>query len=246
VVQVGATGKAGRVAVRDDKAANRIVLEGDPGFILLETADGKSLVQLGSQAQPAANLAMFGTDGKRTILAQGATGSLEIGGNGQNGVIHVLDEHGKQAVTISAANGGDLVLGNAADCAEDFDTAETCEPGTVVVLGDDERLHVATTAYDKRVAGVMSGAGTFRPGLVLDRQTGREGRQPVALLGKVFCRVDARQKPIEVGDLLTTSETRGHAMKADDPARAFGAVIGKALRPCLTGVGLIPILVALQ
>jgi hypothetical protein len=46
--------------------------------------------------------------------------------------------------------------------------------------------------------------------------------------------------------MLTTSPTEGHAMKACDPARAFGAVIGKALRPLATGIGLIPILIALQ
>jgi hypothetical protein len=35
-------------------------------------------------------------------------------------------------------------------------------------------------------------------------------------------------------------------MKAGDRDRAFGAVIGKALRPLAAGQGLIPILVALQ
>jgi hypothetical protein len=37
-----------------------------------------------------------------------------------------------------------------------------------------------------------------------------------------------------------------NAMKAVDPAKAFGAVIGKALRPLENGVGMIPILIALQ
>ncbi|MDQ1538237.1 MAG: hypothetical protein QOE58_2630 [Actinomycetota bacterium] len=35
-------------------------------------------------------------------------------------------------------------------------------------------------------------------------------------------------------------------MTASDPARAFGSVIGKALVPLASGLGLIPILVALQ
>ncbi len=52
--------------------------------------------------------------------------------------------------------------------------------------------------------------------------------------------------PIEIGDLLTTSATPGHAMKATDPHKAFGAVIGKALRPLDRGQGLIPVLIALQ
>jgi hypothetical protein len=65
-------------------------------------------------------------------------------------------------------------------------------------------------------------------------------------MGKVYCKVDAELSPLEVGDLLTTSATPGHAMKATDPLNAFGAVIGKALRPLKTGKGLIPILIALQ
>jgi hypothetical protein len=68
----------------------------------------------------------------------------------------------------------------------------------------------------------------------------------VALLGKVYCKVDAQFGAVAVGDLLTTSPTAGHAMKAADPAQAFGAVIGKALRPLTAGQGLIPILIALQ
>ena len=66
------------------------------------------------------------------------------------------------------------------------------------------------------------------------------------MVGKVHCKVDAQYSPIEVGDLLTTSPTLGHAMKASDPLKAFGAVLGKALRPLKEGQGLVPILVALQ
>ena len=68
----------------------------------------------------------------------------------------------------------------------------------------------------------------------------------MALAGKAYCKVDASEAPIAMGDMLTTSPTVGHAMKASDPARAFGAVIGKALQPLVTGTGLIPILIALQ
>ena len=64
-------------------------------------------------------------------------------------------------------------------------------------------------------------------------------------MGKVFCKVDA-QTAVEVGDPATTSSTEGHAMKAQDASRAFGAVIGKALRRLKVGKGLIPILVTLQ
>jgi hypothetical protein len=85
-----------------------------------------------------------------------------------------------------------------------------------------------------------------KPGIVLDKQRNGRNRSPVALLGKVFCKVDASNAAVEVGDLLTTSSTPGHAMKATDSEKAFGAVIGKALRALPDGCGLIPILIALQ
>jgi hypothetical protein len=141
----------------------------------------------------------------------------------------------------------DLVL-TGADCAEDFDTpcGEQIEPGTVVVLDSEGAVTQSREEYDKKVAGVVSGAGEYKPGMVLDRRKSAEDRKSIALLGKVYCKVDASHAPIEVGDLLTTSDTPGHAMKATDPFRAFGSVIGKALRPLREGRGLIPILIALQ
>lgn len=144
---------------------------------------------------------------------------------------------------------GDVIL-SGADCAEDFEIDESClsttAPGTVMVLDDEGRLRPSVTAYDKRVAGVVSGAGNCRPGIILDRQSDSIQRRPLALVGKVFCKVDAMLAPISVGDLLTTSATPGHAMRAADPVQAIGAVLGKALRPLKEGCSLIPILVALQ
>jgi hypothetical protein len=135
------------------------------------------------------------------------------------------------------------------DCAEDFDISIGVEVsvGTVMVLDDDGTLTSSSQAYDKKVVGVISGAGDYKPAIVLGRHgKARANRLPIALMGKVFCKVDAQSSPIAVGDLLTTSDTLGHAMKAVDGPRAFGAVIGKALRPLQAGQGTIPILIALQ
>jgi hypothetical protein len=142
---------------------------------------------------------------------------------------------------------GDIRLTNA-DCAEDFNigTNVNVEPGTVMVLGEEGALFPSQGAYDKRVAGVISGAGNYKPGIVLDKQESVTNRKPIALLGKVYCKVDASYNPVEVGDLLTTSDTPGYAMKAADPRKAFGAVIGKALHSLKKGRGLIPILIALH
>ncbi|MCA3561806.1 MAG: hypothetical protein IOC82_12335 [Aestuariivirga sp.] len=136
-----------------------------------------------------------------------------------------------------------------ADCAEEFVIADAApaEPGSVMVMAADGRLLPCTEAYDRAVAGVVAGAGDLRPGIVMGRDPAdTRRRSPIALVGRTFCKVDAAYGAIATGDLLTSSATPGHAMKAADPARAFGAVIGKAMAPHAAGTGLIPILVALQ
>ena len=144
---------------------------------------------------------------------------------------------------------GDIQLLNA-DCAEDFDITETekVETGTVMVLNEQGSLQPSYREYDKKVVGVISGANGYKPAIVLDKQYSQQdnGRLPVALMGKVYCKVDARHSSIEIGDLLTTSSTKGYAMKADDATKAFGTVIGKALGSIKEGLGVILVLVALQ
>jgi hypothetical protein len=194
------------------------------------------------------------TSDQASIWLNAENGNLALGGNGRDGDILLFPADETISTTAPSRasihlNGeeGDIILRNA-DCAEEFDIAVAAEvePGTVMVIDDEGKLRPSTDAYDKRVAGVISGAGDYKPGLVLDRQVSSEKRLPIALMGKAYCKVDAQYAPIEVGDLLTTSPNPGHAMKAADPAKAFGTVIGKALKPLKEGEGLIPILIALQ
>ena len=182
---------------------------------------------------------VWGTNGGKGYGVTG-TSTNGIGVLGQGGALAGRFE-GDVEVT------GDIRLSNM-DCAEDFDVmcGEIIDPGTVMVIAPDGTLRVSQSAYDNRVAGVVSGAGEFRPGIVLGRLESRENRLPIALVGKVYCKVDAGYSAIDVGDLLTSSPTPGHAMKADDRVKAFGAVLGKALSPLRDGQGLIPVLVALQ
>ena len=70
-----------------------------------------------------------------------------------------------------------------------------------------------------------------------------ETEVPVALCGRVPCKVDADIAPVIAGDLLTTSPTLGHAQKAGDPAGCAGAIIGKALTSLAGGRGEILVLV---
>lgn len=178
----------------------------------------------------------------------------DVGVHGKGGLLAGLFEGGVKITgelyvqsNVRLPAGSDIIV-EGADCAEHFDVAGSLaiEPGTVVVLGQHGALEESQRAYDRRVAGVVSGAGKFRPGIVLDRHVDETNRQPVALVGKVYCKVDADMGPIEVGDMLTTSPTPGHAMKADDAAKSFGAVIGKALASRPDGRGLLPILVCLR
>jgi hypothetical protein len=141
---------------------------------------------------------------------------------------------------------GDVMLQNG-DCAEEFSVQALDDtiPGTVLVIDGAGCAVPCETAYDSRVLGVVSGAGGFKPAIVLDRQGG-SNRRAVALMGKVFCLADAGFGAIQPGDVLTTSVTRGHAMRAEDRSNAVGAIIGKALGSLESGRGMIPILAILQ
>jgi hypothetical protein len=68
----------------------------------------------------------------------------------------------------------------------------------------------------------------------------------VTLGAFAHCKVDADIAPINIGDLLTTSPTKGHAQKALDQSKATGAIVGKALGSLKTGKGKIPVMVMLQ
>ena len=167
-------------------------------------------------------------------------GNVEVTGNFKHGG----DFECKGKINLTSST-GDIIF---SDLAEDFDISETekIEPGSVMVINQDGILQQSYQAYDKRVAGVISGAGNLRPGIILGQQQSQNNRMSIALVGKAYCKVDAQYSTIEVGDMLTTSSTPGYAMKAADPFKAFGAVIGKALRPLQAGQGMIPILIALQ
>jgi hypothetical protein len=173
--------------------------------------------------------------------------NIILANNGGNVGIGTTNPAAKLGVNGDVEVTGDIrLLG--ADCAEEFDVSspEQIEPGTVMVIDEEGVLRESSRAYDKRVAGVVSGGGDYRAGLLLDRQESKANRKPVALVGKVACKVDARPSQIEVGDLLTTAPTPGHAMKANDASKAPGAVIGKALQRLAEGQGLIRVLVSLQ
>jgi hypothetical protein len=233
-LRVGSEAVAGDIIVRDAAGRNALRLEGARAalFVGVEGNEGDVIVRDG--------------EGRQVIHLGGEKAVVDVGAEGNEGDVRVFDADGDLRIHLDGASGNVNLLG--ADCAEDFTVrdAATIEPGSVLVIDDGGVLRESTEAYDRRVAGVVSGAGSFEPGIVLDKQRGLADRWPVALIGKAWCKVDADFGAIAIGDLLTTAATPGHAMRAADPGRAFGAVIGKALAPLARGRGLIPILVALQ
>jgi hypothetical protein len=147
-----------------------------------------------------------------------------------------------------------LTIRGGADLAEPFDVSGVAAakpaPGMVVVI-DAARpgeLKLSSDAYDTKVAGVISGANGLPTGMVMksEGQSMADGEHAVALTGRVWCNVDASVGAIEPGDLLTTSDVPGHAMKASDLSRAGGAVIGKAMTGLKDGRGMVLVLVNLQ
>ena len=135
------------------------------------------------------------------------------------------------------------------DLAEKFETSDAKpEPGTLMVIDENNpgKLKASAIAYDRKVAGVVSGAGGVNPGMVLHQEGVLDGDVEVAVVGRVYVKADASYGAIQPGDLLTTSDTPGHAMKASDPARSHGAVIGKAMTALEEGTGLVLVLVNLQ
>jgi hypothetical protein len=144
----------------------------------------------------------------------------------------------------------ELELTGGADVAEPFEISDnqTLPPGALLVIDSQNpgKLTLSDSPYDTRVAGIVSGAGGVNPGIMLTQNDAFVGGQNIAISGRVYCLVDASFGSITPGDLLTTSPNPGHAMKAADRERSYGAVIGKAMTGLDNGQGLVLVLVNLQ
>lgn len=227
VLDLGAVGNEGDLRLRGDDGGSKIHLDG-----------GRQLINVTN----AAGVTVFRFDAEHAVLDLGPS----LGGAGAEADLRIFGADGQAKIHLDGNTGDIRLVG--ADCAEEFDVGESqrFDAGMVMAIGADGRLCPCTQAYDRRVAGVVSGAGGLSSAIVMDSGDNGPGRAPLALSGKVYCRIDAGTSPVEPGDMLTTSTTGGHAMKAVDPSRAVGATIGKALDRWHEGRGLVPILVSLQ
>jgi hypothetical protein len=129
----------------------------------------------------------------------------------------------------------------AADYAELLPGAAGLEAGDVLVIDEDGELARATQPYQISVAGVFSTDPAFVAGAAEDDE-GMEGQVPLAVMGVVPVKVSAENGPVRPGDLLASSATPGHAMRAVQDALP-GTIIGKALQGLDEGTGVIKMLV---
>jgi hypothetical protein len=177
---------------------------------------------------------MFDTGTETTTLflaiADNVNDSVYIGGGGLccgAAAWRGLRVYGSGDANLSGSittNMGSVGFG---DVAENIPTASGFVAGDVVSISDtasgkyDASVFVLSArAYDSAVAGVIS----EKPSVTVGNMP---KAAPLALSGVVHVKVTNEGGFIKPGDLLTTSSTRGHAMKAKNPPP--GTVVGKAV-----------------
>jgi len=171
------------------------------------------------------------------------------------GLLVVSDQSAGQVVVFNTAGTPKFILdGNAGllsgpgDVAERFPSDAALRPGSVVAIDPAAagKMVAASRPYDRRVAGVVSGAHDYRPGITLRADDSVKNAVPVTLTGTVYCLASDVNGPIHAGDLLTTSSISGYAMRVTDVGAAHGAIVGKALEDLKGDRGLVMILASLQ
>lgn len=182
------------------------------------------------------------------------TGNMGIGTTAPAQKLHVngnvrIDNGNLTIVNAPTVAGPDMkidangVVG--LDLAEVFETSEAVTPGDLLVMdaAASPQLRKSHEAYDPKIVGVVSQApAAVLKGdqLVLSPEaTAANGitQPPVALAGRVRCKVSLENGPIAVGDLLTSSSVAGHAMKLDKASGPTDTMIGKAMEPFAGGPG---------
>jgi len=199
-----------------------------PGQVRLWCKASKEVAIIGDTVEHMGGEAWFySTDGK----LESTMGVSTTGG----GFARFYNRDGTEVVYIgSLTNGKGTVEVNGnrlADFSEVFELArrDGVIPGTVMSADGRGMLGPSRRSYDPGVVGVVSGAGDLQPGMRIGSREDGSKDLPVALIGQVYVRVSSENGAIQLGDLLVSSSKSGVAMRASDPARTLGTVIGKAL-----------------
>ena len=237
-----------------------------------DTMTGKLTINSAEAGDFHGDLALFETDGTMTVDIDADLGRIRLfngdgdeqillsGDNSTGGFMRFRNEAGVSTITIDGDTSGDgrittqeLAITGGSDLSEQFDIDALKMPvvaGMLVSIDPQNpgKLIPSNEPYDHKVAGIVSGAGGVKPGMMMGQEGSiANGEYPVALTGRVYALVDTREGgEIKPGDLLTTSRVPGYAMKATDAERRSGAVIGKAMTSLKEEKGLVLVLVSLQ
>ncbi len=255
----GDDSSAGMIHVNNSVSATRVTIDGEGaasgGEISIAANNGVNGISLqGSES---------GAEGAQVVMRNylgNTTVQLDSDASGnRSGYLRLYNSNSTAKVTLEADASGDgkitcdvLQINGGSDLSEKFDIKSIhspLKPGMIVCIDPENpgQLVTSSKAYDRTVAGIVSGAGGVKPGMLMGQAgTAADGKHPVALTGRVYCYVDADPGAIKPGDLITTSARPGHGMKVKSHDKAQGAVIGKAMSPLDKGQGLVLVLVSLQ
>ena len=249
------TSIGGSLSIRRPTGGETINLLGEgigsaAGQIQMFSTEGRT-VNIESNDSFASCFELYNETGGNTILMYGAASGGSTGGR-----IFVRDGNGVTGITLNGDTGTTttkvLTITGGSDLSETFDIngdESASLPGMVMCIDPNNpgELIPSSRSYDRTVAGVISGANGVNPGMIMGQEGSiADGEHPVALTGRVWVYCDSVSGSIEPGDLLTTSDTAGHAMKVSEHGRANGAIIGKAMTSLEEGRGLVLVLVSLQ
>jgi hypothetical protein len=199
--QVSATGNvSGNYFIGNGSALTGIVASAGAAIV-----NGTSNVTVASNSNvtigiAGSTVATFATTGEYVTGIISATGDITSSGN-INGV-NLNSTH--------------------ADLAELYIADADYPPGTVMEFGGNFEITAATSSHSTAVAGIISTA----PGHLMNSQLKDKHALPLALTGRVPCRVVGT---IFKGDRLVASGISGVATALDSTQYQPGCIIGKAL-----------------
>ena len=227
----------GPTITMDNVAGNRTLLIGggtvflDYGIMQLSNSSGDVTLQLTGESLQGPH------EGGLMELKSAGTTKIRLDANYNNSGI---------ARTIT----DELEIRGGSDLSEYFDLdGEALTPGMLVSIDPQQegKLIITKKAYDRQVAGVVSGANQIRTGILMGQEGSiADGQYPVALAGRVYALATNEGGSIKPGDLLTSAPTPGKAMKVRKLRKAQGSIIGKAMTSMESEEGLVLILINLQ
>ncbi|MBK9121304.1 MAG: hypothetical protein IPM18_17125 [Phycisphaerales bacterium] len=251
-VGIGTTGPNSQLHVNGADGSNAFRVQVAGATKLLVHSNGN--VGIGGNHTPSDALHINSPVGTHSLRAQvNGTTRLLVHDNGNVAIGANITPQDTLHVSGTMRTNTLRIMGGS-DLSERFDVAELAaakpSPGMVVCIdpANPGKLVPSTRSYDRTVAGVISGAGGIHSGMVMGQEGSEaDGAFPVALTGRVYVLADAKNGAIQPGDLLTTADLPGHAMKVQDYTRAQGAIIGKAMTALAAGeTGYVLVLVGLQ